>query len=134
MFSFARGITFWSALVVLALVSGVAATRANGQETAVIVGNHSPSIDNLGAPHPAPADQLLQMSITLNPSNRPALEALHAGQQDPASPDYRRWLKSGEFDRQFGPDPAVRAAIVEWLTTAGFTVSQSKGDPERRSA
>jgi subtilase family serine protease len=128
MFSFVRGITIWSALVVLALVSGIAAAPANGQETAVIAGNHSPSIDNLAAPQPAPADQLLQMSITLNPSNRTALEALRAGQQDPASPNYRRWLKPGEFDRRFGPDPAVRAAIVQWLATAGFTVSQSKGD------
>ena len=128
MSSVVRKIGFWSALAVLALVSGAAATRANGQQTALIVGNHSPSIEHLAAPRPAPADQLLQMSITLNPSNRPALEALQAGQQDPASPDYRRWLKPGEFDRRFGPDAAVRAAIVQWLETAGFTVSRSKGD------
>jgi len=128
MFSFARGVTFWSALVVFAIVSGVAATRANGQPTALIAGNHSPSIERLAASHPAPADQLLQMSVALNPSNRPALEALHAGQQNPASPDYRRWLKPGEFDRRFGPDPAVRAAIVQWLAAAGFTVSQSKSN------
>jgi pseudomonalisin len=128
MFSFARGNTFWSTLVVLTLVSGIAATRASGQQTAPIAGNHSPSIERLAAPYPAPADQLLQMSIALNPSNPPALEALQAGQRDPASPDYRQWLKHGEFDRRFGPDPAVRAAIVQWLAAAGFTVSQSKGN------
>jgi len=69
------------------------------------------------------------MSISLNPSNRPALEALRAAQQDPASPDHHRWLKAGEFDRRFGPDPAVRAAIAQWLATAGFTVAPSKGNP-----
>jgi subtilase family serine protease len=119
MFSFVRGTTFWSALAVLGLVSSIAATRANGQQIALIAGNHPPSIERLAASHPAPADQLLQMSIALNPSNRLALEALHAGQQDPASPDYRRWLNRGEFDRRFGPDPAVRAAIVQWLGPPG---------------
>ena len=128
MLSVVRRIVFWLALAVLALASGVTATRANGQQSALIVGNHSPSIERLAAPHPAPADQLLQMSIALNPSNRPALEALQAGQQDLASPDYRRWLKRGEFDRRFGPDPTIRAAIAQWLATAGFIVSKSKGN------
>jgi subtilase family serine protease len=128
MFSFVRGITFWSALVLAAIVSGVTATRANSQQTMPIAENHSPSIERLATSHPAPAAQLLQISIALNPSNRPALEALRAAQQDPASPDYRRWLKRGEFDRRFGPDPAVRAAIARWLATAGFTVSQSKSN------
>jgi subtilase family serine protease len=123
MFGFVRGITFWSALVGFGIVFGGLATRASGEQTTLIVGNHSPSIGHLGATHPAPADQLIQMRIALNPSNRPALDALKEAQQDPASPAYHRWLKRGEFDQRFGPDPALRAAIVQWLTAAGFTVS-----------
>ena len=128
MFGFVRGITFWSALVGFGIVFGGLATRASGEQTTLIVGNHSPSIEHLGATHPAPADQLIQMRIALNPSNRPALDALKEAQQNPASPAYHRWLKRGEFDQRFGPDPALRAAIVQWLTAAGFTVSESKGD------
>jgi subtilase family serine protease len=129
MLDLVRGITLGSALVFLVIVSGAQVARATGQSTALIAGNHSPSIERFATSHPAPADRLLQMSISLNPSNRPALEALRAAQQDPASPDHHRWLKAGEFDRRFGPDPAVRAAIAQWLATAGFTVAPSKGNP-----
>ncbi len=126
MSDFLRGIAFRFAIVLLTALYGLTAARADAQQTALVVGNHSPSIERLAASHPASTDQSLQMSIALNPSNRTALEALQAAQQDPSSPEYRQWLKRGEFDSRFGPDPAVRAAIVQWLTAAGFSVSQSK--------
>ena len=83
MFDFLRGIAFRFALVLLTALYGLAATRADAQQTALVVGNHSPSIERLAAPHPAPADQSIQMSIALNPTNRTALEVLQAAQQDP---------------------------------------------------
>src|SRR5512135_1319596 len=40
-----------------------------------------------------------------------ALSRLLAGQQDPASPDYRRWLSPDEFGSRFGASEADVAAL-----------------------
>lgn len=99
-----------------------------GDQMVPIEGNHSPTADKLIAPKPAPSDTMLTMSINLNPTNRAELERLLAAQQDPSSPDYHRWLKRGEFDQRFGPDPAVRAAITQWLEQKGFKLASPTSD------
>lgn len=101
-------------IIALSISLPVSIAFAEGQMVP-IAGNHSPSVEKLIAPKPAPTDTMLTMSIDLNPTNRAELERLLAAQQDPTSPDYHRWLKTGEFDQRFGPDPAVRAAITQWL-------------------
>ncbi len=93
-----------------------------------IAGNHSPTVDKLIAPKPAPGNTILTMGINLNPTNRAELDRLIAAQQDPTSPDYHRWLKTGEFDSRFGPDPAVRAAITQWLEQKGFKLAAPASD------
>ena len=95
-------------------------------QTSQIAGDHSPTVEKLIAPQRAPSDQLLTMRIDLNPSHRDELEALLAAQQDPSSPSYHQWLRTGEFDRRFGPDSATRAAIAQWLKERGFEVSESR--------
>ncbi len=108
----------------IAVLLAVMAPGVHAQ-TVAIAGNHSPSVETLVAAGAAPADKILSMRIDLNPSHREELEALLAVQQDPNSPSYHQWLKSGEFDRRFGPDTATRDAIAQWLNQQGFAVSQS---------
>jgi subtilase family serine protease len=56
------------------------------------------------------------------PSRDPdGLERLAAAQQDPASPDYRRWIGPEERQRRFGPDPGAIATIEADLRASGFT-------------
>ena len=99
--------------------------RAAEAQISPISGNHSPAAEKLVGAQGAPADQMLAMRIDLNPSHRDELEALIAAQQDPTSPSYHRWLKTGEFDRRFGPDAATRTAIVRWLNDEGFEALSS---------
>src|SRR5271163_937353 len=116
------------AITSIVMIAGFALEPANAQQTQVIAGNHSPSIERFIAPRPAPGDQTLELSITLKPTNSPAIEKLIAAQQTPSSPDYHHWLKPGEFDRRFGPDATVRNAIVQWLTGSGFTIRYAKSN------
>jgi len=120
--------TWIVAIAAMVVMSGFVAEPAHAQQTAVIAGNHSPSIERFIAPRPAPGDQTLELSIALKPANGPAIEKLIASQQTPSSPDYHHWLKPGEFDRRFGPDATVRSAIVQWLTGSGFTIGQAKSN------
>ena len=45
----------------------------------------------------------LEMQIRFALRNQAALDQLLADQQNPASPRYHQWLKTGEFLRRFGP-------------------------------
>jgi len=51
------------------------------------------------------------------------LDALRQAQQDPSSPDYRRWLTPDEFGRRFGQPDALIARTQAWLHANGFEVT-----------
>jgi subtilase family serine protease len=73
----------------------------------------------------ADPDTPLTMRIGLALRNRPALDQLIAQQQDPASPRYHQWLTPAEFDAQFGPSQEDFAAVAQWVTGQGFTITDS---------
>jgi MYXO-CTERM domain-containing protein len=49
-------------------------------------------------------------------------EALLRAQQDPSSPDYRKWLTPAEYARRFGASPAVIDQTRSWLAKNGLEV------------
>ena len=50
------------------------------------------------------------------------LEALLANQQNPASPDYHRWLTPEQFGERFGLSPADLGKIRSWMESQGLQV------------
>jgi pseudomonalisin len=54
-----------------------------------------------------------------------SLAALLADLQDPASPNYRRWLAPFEFERRFGASDEDVAALDAWLTSHGLEVENA---------
>ena len=65
-----------------------------------------------------------RMILLLKPdaSQEASLEALLAAQQDPQSPEYRRWLTPEEFGERFGVSESDINQLVAWLTSHGFQV------------
>jgi len=53
-----------------------------------------------------------------------ALEALLEQQQNPASPDYHKWLRPEDFGDRFGLSSNDIDQIVSWLRDQGFTVDE----------
>lgn len=51
-----------------------------------------------------------------------ALDRLLREQQDPSSPNYRRWLTPEEFADRFGPARETIEKVKAWLQSAGLTV------------
>src|ERR1035441_4996131 len=51
-----------------------------------------------------------------------ALEQLLEEQQDPASPNYRKWLTPQEYANRFGLSAADFENLASWLKSAGFTI------------
>jgi len=64
-------------------------------------------------------DRILLVLAQRNPD---VLARLLAAQQDPASPDFRRWLFPAEFEQRFGASDADVSALRAWLTSHGLEV------------
>jgi subtilase family serine protease len=63
------------------------------------------------------------MQIRFALRNQAALDKLLLDLQNPASPHYHHWLKTGEFARRFGPSKSEVKAVEAWLKSQGFAVS-----------
>lgn len=60
---------------------------------------------------------------TLLMAPAPGLDALLAGQQNPSSADYHRWLTPEQFGDRFGLSPNDAAKVTAWLQSQGLTVN-----------
>jgi len=61
------------------------------------------------------------LSFAKTPAQEAALQELLADQQNPASPEYHRWLTPEQFGDRFGANPEDIAKVVQWLSGAGFS-------------
>jgi len=68
-----------------------------------------------------PAIELDSVTLMLKPEA--SLESFLAGQQNPASPDYHRWLTPVEFGDRFGLSRGDIAKVVSWLESQGLKVN-----------
>jgi hypothetical protein len=71
---------------------------------------------SLGA---ASREHQLDLALSLNISNRAALESLIEQLYDPASPQYRQFLTPEQFADQFGPSRNDYEAVIEFLKGSG---------------
>src|SRR5208282_5760975 len=62
------------------------------------------------------------VSLVLKPSavQQAALQALLAGQQNPASPNYHKWLSPAQFAGRFGLSQNDLNKITSWLQSQGL--------------
>src|ERR1035441_1618168 len=64
----------------------------------------------------------MRLRLKPSPSQTAEIERLLAGQQDPASPDYRNWLTPEEYADRFGLSPDDFATVLAWLQAQGFSL------------
>src|SRR5690348_12421436 len=97
-------------------------SSALADSTLKLAGNHPVEAETTPPTANAAPGQVLTMEVRFAVRNRAELDKLLAEQQDPTSPNYHKWLASGEFDRRFGATPAQVSAVSDWLRSQGFTV------------
>ena len=81
----------------------VGARQARAEVFTALVDHRPEATGELAAEGDAAPSRVLQMQVYLAPRNRAKLDRLLDEQQDPASPDYHRWLSAAEYERRFGP-------------------------------
>ena len=64
------------------------------------------------------------LSFTLSASQQKALDKLLINQQDPASPNYHKWLTPAQFGERFGLSQNDVNKVIAWLRGQGFTVTR----------
>jgi subtilase family serine protease len=116
----------FGALAALAIV-GIAFGNANSADTTILVGNHPREAETLPPVGAANPSMPLTMEIRFAPRNQAEMNQLLTEQQTPGSPNFHRWLKSGEYDQRFGPRQSDIGAVAEWLRRAGFTIVSTGG-------
>ena len=65
--------------------------------------------------------------VALRGRDDAGLDALLAAQQDPASPDYQRWVTASEFGRRFGAAPRDLKRVERWLRDGGCRIKRARG-------
>ena len=129
---FRAGIFGFLACVVAA--TGIAATPFGAEaatRTVAIAGNHSEEAAGLAAEGTVAPERVLRMEIVLALHNRAQLDRLLGELVDASSPQYHRWLTSGEFNARFGPTESDIEAVTRWLAQSGFTIQSASAS--RRS-
>jgi uncharacterized protein (TIGR03437 family) len=88
--------------------------------------NHLPRWANpdngAGLVPPGQAMGQLTMVLSRSPEREAAFEKLLADQQDPASPDYHRWLTPTQVGERFGLSAQDIGSLTGWLQSQGLHV------------
>ena len=111
------------AVVFAILPSPQTAAQTAPQSLFTLAGNHPAETADLTAV--ARADARLPMQVTLALRNGAALDQLLRDQQNPASPQYHRWLTPQQFRARFGPSQADVDAVAQWAASQGLQVTDT---------
>src|SRR5580704_15125329 len=98
-----------------------------GDDRTQLVGNHPAATETATVSGSLDSNAQLDLKIRFAVRHRAALEKLIAEQQNPASANYHKWLKSGEFFERFGPTKPEVRALTGWLSNQGFEVARAAG-------
>jgi subtilase family serine protease len=124
----------FSKLLVVAAFLAVTASAQVRSRIAQRIEDTEPVV--VSAPHPmarAEFDQgRVEGSLRINraaivfklaPAQQAALDKLLAEQQDPHSPNYRKWLTPEQYAARFGMSEADLAKVSAWLKSQGLSVN-----------
>jgi pseudomonalisin len=115
-----------AAVLVLLLLAAHGALGARPDDALTNVGGVPPEVAGARDIARLDGDARLDRILLVLPHRNPeVLARLLANQQDPASPDFRRWLFPAEFERRFGASDADVSALRAWLTSHGLEVEDA---------
>jgi len=75
-----------------------------------------------GLVDPSTAVNYMVLMVKPSAGQQTDLENLLLDQQNPSSPNFRKWLTPEAFGDRFGLNASDQSKIVAWLTSQGFTV------------
>jgi hypothetical protein len=117
----AFGIPTRLTIAILLLLAGAAG--ASDQPLRKLSGHVPAAVHSLQPMAAAAASDRLRLAIGFPLRNQAELQALLAAQQNPSSPQYRRFLTPEQFTERFGPTAADYKAVEDFAVASGLTVT-----------
>ncbi len=114
------------------ILAGLAAAGAAQADTHLTMTKHVPDavLNQSAAPAgPMPADEVMELAISLPLRNEAGLKALLAQIYDPASPAYRHYLSVADFAARFSPTEAEYKAVRQFASAHNLLI---RNDPANR--
>ena len=114
-------------LVAIAAIGGMVGRPAGQPIYPRAVADQDAALDPEGNPELArvgdvPDDEPVVFSLALDLPGRAALDRFLAALNDPASPDFRRFLSPEAFGQRFGLSDAELGRVGRWLRRHGFEI------------
>ena len=70
----------------------------------------------------------MELILARSPESQAAFEQYLQDLQNPASPNFHKWLTAAQVGDKFGPSDEDVARLTDWMTKKGFTVSGVTND------
>jgi pseudomonalisin len=105
------------------VLSGAIESQAVVQLPASVYPKARPEDDAGRVPLDLPISRMT-LVLRRSPAQQAALDALVAGQQNPKSAEYRKWLTPEEFGSQFGLSQNDLNKIAAWLKQSGLVINE----------
>lgn len=122
--------TLLGALLVLSISADAQQSRISGpidnSKRTVLAGHIHPkatAANDRGRVAPSLQLSYVTLAFSQSPAQKAALTKLLADQQNPASPDYHRWLTPAQYADRFGLSPQDVGQIEQWLRGEGLSIA-----------
>jgi subtilase family serine protease len=125
-----RFVAVFYAFAVILAASMACARTIDNNDRITLPGNVHPSArtlyDSGAASDTLPMTNMV-LSLTVPQSSQTQLDEFLAGQQNPSSSNYHKWLTPAEFGAQFGNSEEDMTTTTNWLKSFGFTINAVSG-------
>lgn len=119
----ARVIAFGAAT--LAVAAGVPALAATSTPSSLLGGVVPSWVSTSHIVSALDQTQLIKLNVVLNYRDAAGLKAFDADVSNPASPNFRKFLTTAEFNARFSPTAASIKSVDSWLSSKGLKVDGS---------
>lgn len=118
------GLTPFSRAAVQNRITGAVQENQRVALTRTVVPKAARALD-LGAAPSSLELKNMTMYFSMTDAQQAALSQLLIDQQNPSSPHYHQWLTPAQFGAQFGLSASDLSAVTSWLTSQGFTITNT---------
>jgi subtilase family serine protease len=109
----------------LASAGAATASPSAGQGFVALAGSVAPTTDTITGSY---TNSKMQIEVAVAPRDAAGLNSELGALYDQNSPQYHRWLTTGQFDDRYAPTPAARQAVAKFLGGSGLKIVPS-GSP-----
>ncbi len=107
------------------LATTAAAATATFAASGQVISNNVPGFAKGTSPLGlTDSTKTIDLMIWLKPRNKAGLDELVASQYDPASANYRHWIKPAQFAEAYAPTAADAATVSKFLKSSGLAVEE----------